>query len=130
MSHGVQLDNGERIEASTVVWTVGVKASALTQQIDGERDAFGRLHVDRNLKVLGQDAIYATGDTSYAAVDDLGNHGRQRAENADQHPVDLPAGGQARDRPGCSRPADSGSRLIDEACPGRWLPWACHAQSR
>ena len=54
---GVQLDNGERIEASTVVWTVGVKASPLTQQIDGERDAFGRLHVDRHLRVLGQDEM-------------------------------------------------------------------------
>ena len=79
---GVQLDNGERIEASTVVWTVGVKASPLTQQVDGERDAFGRLHVDRNLKVLGQDAIYATGDTAYAAVDDLGNHALMTCQHA------------------------------------------------
>ena len=79
---GVQLDNGERIEASTVVWTVGVKASPLTQQIDGERDAFGRLHVDRNLKVLGQDAVYATGDTAYAAVDDLGNHTLMTCQHA------------------------------------------------
>ncbi|AEB58557.1 NAD(P)/FAD-dependent oxidoreductase [Ectopseudomonas mendocina] len=79
---GVQLDNGERIEASTVVWTVGVKASPLTQQIDGERDAFGRLHVDRNLKVLGQDAVYATGDTAYAAVDDLGNHALMTCQHA------------------------------------------------
>ena len=80
--YGVQLDNGERIEASTVVWTVGVKASALTQQIDGERDAFGRLHVDRILKVLGQDAIYATGDTAYTAVDELGNHALMTCQHA------------------------------------------------
>ncbi|MGE8504420.1 NADH dehydrogenase FAD-containing subunit [Ectopseudomonas oleovorans] len=80
--HGVMLDDGERIEASTVVWTVGVKASPLTQQIDGERDAFGRLHVDRNLKVLGQEAIYATGDTAYAAVDDQGNHALMTCQHA------------------------------------------------
>ena len=79
---GVQLDNGERIEAYTVIWAVGVKASPLTQQIDGERDAFGRLHVDRNLKVLGQDAIFATGDTAYAAVDDLGNHALMTCQHA------------------------------------------------
>lgn len=79
---GVQLDNGERIEASTVVWTVGVKASPLTQQIDGERDAYGRLHVDRHLRVLGQDAIYATGDTAYAAVDELGNHALMTCQHA------------------------------------------------
>lgn len=79
---GVRLDNGERIEASTVVWTVGVKASPLTQQIDGARDASGRLHVDRNLRVLGQDAVYATGDTAYAAVDDRGNYALMTCQHA------------------------------------------------
>ncbi|MBF8162676.1 NAD(P)/FAD-dependent oxidoreductase [Ectopseudomonas hydrolytica] len=81
-AQGVQLDNGERIEAHTVIWTVGVKASPLTQHVDGERDAFGRLHVDRNLKVLGQDVIYATGDTAYAAVDDHGNHALMTCQHA------------------------------------------------
>ena len=80
--HGVLLGNGERIEASTVIWAVGVKASPLTQQIAGERDPHGRLHVDRNLKVLGQDAIYATGDTAYAAVDDQGNHALMTCQHA------------------------------------------------
>ncbi|HLD64824.1 MAG TPA: FAD-dependent oxidoreductase, partial [Pseudomonas sp.] len=79
---GVWLGNGERIEASTVIWAVGVKASPLTQQIAGERDPHGRLHVDRNLKVLGQDAIYATGDTAYAAVDDQGNHALMTCQHA------------------------------------------------
>ncbi|MEE4463020.1 FAD-dependent oxidoreductase [Azotobacter chroococcum] len=79
---GVLLDNGERIEASTVIWAVGVKASPLTQQIPGERDLHGRLHVDRNLKVLGQSDIYATGDTAYAAVDDQGNHALMTCQHA------------------------------------------------
>lgn len=78
----VVLDNGERIAASTVIWAVGVQASPLTQQITGERDLHGRLHVDRNLKVLGQDAIYATGDTAYAAVDDAGNHALMTCQHA------------------------------------------------
>lgn len=80
--HGVQLGNGERIAASTVIFAVGVKASPLTRQINGERDPHGRLHVDRNLKVLGQDAIYATGDTAYAAVDNLGNHALMTCQHA------------------------------------------------
>ncbi|MGP0170842.1 NAD(P)/FAD-dependent oxidoreductase [Pseudomonas sp. NCHU5208] len=79
---GVVLDNGERIEASTVIWAVGVQASPLTQQISAERDLHGRLHVDRNLKVLGQEAIYATGDTAYAAVDDIGNHALMTCQHA------------------------------------------------
>ncbi|MHC8300839.1 NAD(P)/FAD-dependent oxidoreductase [Pseudomonas sp. ZS1P83] len=72
--NGVTLDDGQRIEAKTVVWTTGVRASSLTEQIPGERDGLGRLHVDSHLKVIGQQDIFATGDVAYAATDDLGNH--------------------------------------------------------
>lgn len=81
-SHGVTLADGRRIDASTVVWTVGVRASALTEQVPGERDAQGRLHVDRNLKVIGQPDIYATGDTAYAATDDEGNFALMTCQHA------------------------------------------------
>ncbi len=79
---GVTLDSGERIEASTVIWTTGVRAHGLTTQIPGERDGLGRLHVDANLKVLGQDDIYATGDVAHAATDDLGNHALMTCQHA------------------------------------------------
>src|SRR5690349_17305255 len=46
-AEGVTLANGERIESKTVIWTAGMRASALTEQIPAERDQFGRLHVDR-----------------------------------------------------------------------------------
>lgn len=81
-AEGVVLANGERIDAKTVVWAVGVKASPLTEQIAGERDRQGRLHVDRNLKVLGQDGVFATGDTAYAAADDLGNYALMTCQHA------------------------------------------------
>ncbi|MHB9801138.1 NAD(P)/FAD-dependent oxidoreductase [Pseudomonas sp. MT3] len=80
--NGVTLANGERIETRTVIWAAGVKASPLTAQIDAPRCPRGRLHVDRNLKVLGQDEIYATGDTAYAATDDLGNHALMTCQHA------------------------------------------------
>ncbi len=79
---GVTLSDGQRIEAKTVVWTVGVRASALTAQVPGERDAQGRLHVDRNLKVLGQQDVFATGDVAYAQVDDLGNYALMTCQHA------------------------------------------------
>lgn len=72
-ANGVTLDDGSRIDAKTVVWTVGVRASSLTEQIPGQRDAYGRLRVDSNLKVIGQNDIFATGDTACAATDDKGN---------------------------------------------------------
>ncbi|MDF3935724.1 NAD(P)/FAD-dependent oxidoreductase, partial [Pseudomonas citronellolis] len=79
---GVTLGDGERIAARTVIWAAGLKASPLTAQIDAPRDNRGRLHVDRNLKVLGQDAIYASGDTAYAASDDLGNFALMSCQHA------------------------------------------------
>ncbi len=80
--NGVTLDDGQRIEAKTVVWTTGVRASSLTEQIPGERDSLGRLHVDSHLKVIGQQDIFATGDVAYAATDDLGNHALMTCQHA------------------------------------------------
>ncbi|WP_095156906.1 NAD(P)/FAD-dependent oxidoreductase [Pseudomonas sp. Irchel 3E13] len=81
-AEGVTLSDGQRIEASTVIWTTGVRASDLTAQIPGERDRQGRLHVDGTLKVVGQADIYAAGDTAYAASDDLGNHALMTCQHA------------------------------------------------
>jgi NADH:ubiquinone reductase (H+-translocating) len=79
---GVTLADGQRIETSIVIWTTGVHASSLTEQIPGERDALGRLHVDSHLKVIGQDDIFATGDVAYAASDDIGNHALMTCQHA------------------------------------------------
>ncbi|MNN35071.1 NADH dehydrogenase-like protein [compost metagenome] len=76
------LADGQRIEANTVIWTVGVRASALTAQVPGERDGQGRLHVDRHLKVKGQEHVYATGDVAYAATDELGNFAVMSCQHA------------------------------------------------
>ena len=81
-AEGVTLSDGQRIDAATVVWTTGVQASALTAQIPGERDRLGRLHVDGHLRVIGQDAIFAAGDTAYAATDDQGNHALMTCQHA------------------------------------------------
>lgn len=79
---GVTLENGERIETDTVIWTAGARASELTAQIPAERDSFGRLHVDRNLKVKGVEAVFATGDCAYAATDDKGNYAMMSCQHA------------------------------------------------
>ncbi|MNF95231.1 NADH dehydrogenase-like protein [compost metagenome] len=56
-----------------MIWTVGFRASDLTEQIAAPRDAQGRLLVDPYLKVSGHAAVYAAGDTARAATDDAGN---------------------------------------------------------
>lgn len=81
-ANGVTLENGERIDAATVIWTAGARASTLTAQIPAERDNFGRLHVDRNLKVKGVETVYAAGDVAYAATDDEGNFAMMSCQHA------------------------------------------------
>ncbi|MCL6692813.1 FAD-dependent oxidoreductase [Pseudomonas sp. R3.Fl] len=79
---GVSLAGGRRIDSHTVIWTGGLRASPLTGQLSGERDALGRLHVDGNLKVRGQAKVFAAGDVAYAATDDLGNHAVMSCQHA------------------------------------------------
>ncbi|MDZ5434828.1 NAD(P)/FAD-dependent oxidoreductase [Pseudomonas fluorescens] len=79
---GVTLANGQRIESSTVIWTVGFRASPLTEQVQGTRDRQGRLHVDQNLKVRGHADVFATGDVAYAATDELGNFAAMSCQHA------------------------------------------------
>lgn len=79
---GVVTASGERIESLTAIWTGGMAASALTNQISGEKDRFGRLHVDRYLRVPSQSNVFATGDNAYAATDDEGNYAMMSCQHA------------------------------------------------
>lgn len=80
--HGLVTSAGQRIDASTVVWTAGARANELTLQIPGERDAYGRLHVDHDLRVKAVPTIYATGDVAYAATDDQGHVAMMSCQHA------------------------------------------------
>ena len=80
--HGLVTSSGQRINASTIVWTAGARANELTSQIPGERDAFGRLHVDQNLRVKAVPNIFASGDVAHAATDDQGNVAMMSCQHA------------------------------------------------
>jgi NADH dehydrogenase len=77
----VRLTDGEVIAAATTVWTVGMLASPLTEQIPGERDSLGRLLVDEYLRVPSAPEVYATGDTA-AAVAEGGHVVMQSCQHA------------------------------------------------
>jgi len=79
---GVTLSNGEHIETETVIWAAGIRAAPLTAQIPGERDNFGRLLVDRDLRVSGVAGVFATGDAARAACDDAGNYALMSCQHA------------------------------------------------
>jgi NADH dehydrogenase len=60
---GVVLDSGDRLDASTVIWTAGVGPSPIARRFKGARlDKRGRLKVDACLRVSGQSGVYALGD--------------------------------------------------------------------
>jgi len=75
------LSDGTVIPTRTVVWTAGMRASALTRQIPGERDELGRLRVEEHLRVIGVDGVYAAGDTA-AAVAENGHVVMQSCQHA------------------------------------------------
>ncbi|MEH2498847.1 NADH dehydrogenase [Bradyrhizobium sp. AZCC 1678] len=79
---GVTLSNGDHIETETVIWAAGIRAAPLTQQIPAERDSFGRLLVDRCLRVPGVQGVFATGDAARAACDDEGNYALMSCQHA------------------------------------------------
>jgi len=54
--------SGESVASSTVVWTAGVKANALVDQLQVEQDRMGRVVVDEYMRAPGYDNIYIGGD--------------------------------------------------------------------
>ncbi|KAJ7850049.1 hypothetical protein B0H14DRAFT_2445373 [Mycena olivaceomarginata] len=72
-AEGVTTASGTRIATKTVIWTAGMRASPLTAQIPAKQDDIGRLFVTQDLKVVGVDHVYATGDTAHVATDDKGH---------------------------------------------------------
>ncbi|MGA7323367.1 MAG: NAD(P)/FAD-dependent oxidoreductase [Rhodomicrobium sp.] len=62
---GVSL-GGERIEARTVMWAAGVKASPAGDWLGAQTDHAGRVKVAADLSVPGQPDIFVIGDTALA----------------------------------------------------------------
>lgn len=81
---GVTLSDGQSIASATVIWAGGFRANPLTEQVPAERDRSGRLVVDRNLRVVAVPAIFAAGDTAYAATDDLGHQALMSCQHANR----------------------------------------------
>jgi NADH dehydrogenase len=66
---GATLANGSRIDAGTVVWCAGMRASPLAQMLPGAHDGFGRVAVDQHLRVPGLDGVFAAGDSAVMKID-------------------------------------------------------------
>ena len=65
----MQLSNGERFDADTLVWTTGVRPHPMLARLGLPLDERGRIPVDDRLRVVGAEGAWASGDC--AAVPDL-----------------------------------------------------------
>ncbi len=81
-ANGVVTGTGERIDASTVIWTGGMVASALTAQVGPAVDRQGRLEVSGDLRVTGAKDIFGAGDVVRALTDDDGHYSLMSCQHA------------------------------------------------
>jgi NADH dehydrogenase len=66
---GAMLESGERVDAATVVWCAGMRASPLAKQLGVPVDRFGRVAVNEYLKVSGLEGVFAAGDVAAMKID-------------------------------------------------------------
>ena len=66
---GLALAGGEFIASETIIWCAGMAASPLAATLPGERDRYGRLLVDRFMRVEGLGHLFAAGDVASTLVD-------------------------------------------------------------
>ncbi|MDQ2953943.1 MAG: NAD(P)/FAD-dependent oxidoreductase [Pseudomonadota bacterium] len=66
---GVMLGD-QRIEAATIIWAAGVMASPAASWLGAEHDRAGRIVVDDNLAIPGQQRIFAIGDLAAVTTKD------------------------------------------------------------
>ena len=64
ISEGIIETNTETIEAETILWCAGVKASPVKSWINVKTDEIGRVIVDKDLSVPGYPNVFVIGDAS------------------------------------------------------------------
>lgn len=65
----MSLSSGERLEAATLGWCAGMRASPMTARLPAARDGQGRLPVGDYLRVAGIESVFAAADVAAARVD-------------------------------------------------------------
>jgi len=79
---GLIFENGEHLDADIIVISSGAASNPLTKKIEVPRDDFGRLFVDKDLRVKGMNDVFAAGDAAHALVDDSGHVAMMSCQHA------------------------------------------------
>jgi len=86
---GIELDDGERIVAGTIIYSGGLEARSLAVSPPLPRDRLGRIITDDFLRADRADAVFVAGDAAHARVDDAGRTALMSCQHA------IPMGDQA-----------------------------------
>lgn len=79
---GVRTSNGTRIEASTVIWAGGMRASPLTAQVTSDLDPLGRVEVTQDLRAAEAPGVFVAGDVARVRSDDDGHYALMSCQHA------------------------------------------------
>ena len=63
-AHGVDVDDGRRVDAGTVLWAAGVAASPLVATLGAPLDRAGRVIVEPDLSIPGHPEVFVVGDAA------------------------------------------------------------------
>ncbi len=66
----VELENGEILQAGTILWAAGVSATPLAEKLGAELDKAGRIKVMPDLSLRGRPEIFAIGDMALVMAED------------------------------------------------------------
>lgn len=64
----VEIDGKEAIRSATIVWTAGVRANPLVENLPGAHDRAGRAVVNPALQLDGHPEVFVTGDSAAAST--------------------------------------------------------------
>lgn len=81
-AYGVRTASGTRIEARTVIWAGGMRASSLTAQVASRLDPLGRVEVTDDLRVPEASTVFVAGDVARARSDDDGHYALMSCQHA------------------------------------------------
>jgi len=100
----VTLGGGEEIPCGLVIWAGGNAPLRFIEELDAKHDETGRLVVDRHLRLLGRERVYALGDCAVcpdqplpATAQAAQQQGKYLARRLDQQRRDPEADGQPFD---------------------------------
>jgi NADH dehydrogenase len=79
---GVRTASGQHIEASTVIWAGGMRASPLAAQVSSNLDPLGRVAVAPDLRVPEAPHVFVAGDVARALTDDDGRYALMSCQHA------------------------------------------------